>query len=220
VRKEKVVEKISFNTNVPVECRLAFLEGKLVPSNFGGNQYLFSTVDGKGFYVSEAVGNILHDQIKKLAVEKGEPIEICKQEVDSGRGRKSIKWVVSKVGFAPGEQPDGTFVVQAGAGAGTPAPANGSPNGKPTNGSNNGNTNGNGNGHGHSAVLAAVQEMPRTRLEDALRTVVAAVYSATQYAKELGYQMPPFTSEDIRTMANTLMIQNGGGRTNGGGYAA
>jgi len=54
------MEKISFNTNVPVECRLAFLEGKLVPSNFGGNQYFFWTTDGRGFYVSEPVGNILH----------------------------------------------------------------------------------------------------------------------------------------------------------------
>jgi len=42
---------------------------------------------------------------------------------------------------------------------------------------------------------------------------VAAVFAATEYAKQIGYAaMPQFTSEDLRTMANTLMIQNGGAR--------
>jgi hypothetical protein len=55
-------------------------------------------------------------------------------------------------------------------------------------------------------------ERPKSKLEDALKTVVAAVFAATQYAKQIGYQIPPFTSEDIRTMADTLMIQHGGGK--------
>jgi hypothetical protein len=68
--------------------------------------------------------------------------------------------------------------------------------------------------NGHAAGWAAAplpEERPKTKLDDALKTVLSAVFSATQYAKEIGYQMPPFTSEDIRTMANTLMIQNGNG---------
>jgi hypothetical protein len=37
------------------------------------------------------VGGIIADQLKKLGVQKGEAIEICKAEVTQGRGRKSIQ---------------------------------------------------------------------------------------------------------------------------------
>ena len=106
-------EKIQFQTNLPVELALQYLEGKPVDSQFGGVQHLFSTTDNRVFFVSEMVGNIIADQLKKLGVQKGEPIAICKAEVTQGRGRKGIQWIVKKVGFTPGEQPDGTFVVPA-----------------------------------------------------------------------------------------------------------
>jgi hypothetical protein len=106
-------EKIQFSTNLPVELALQYLEGKPVDSQFGGVQHLFSTTDNRVFFVSEMVGNIIADQLKKLGVQKGEAIEICKAEVTQGRGRKSIQWIVKKVGSALGEQPDGTFAVQA-----------------------------------------------------------------------------------------------------------
>jgi hypothetical protein len=49
-----------------------------------------------------------------------------------------------------------------------------------------------------------------TKLEHALKTVVAAIHATNQYAKSIGYTaMPQFTSEDLRCMANTLLI---GGR--------
>ena len=53
---------------------------------------------------------------------------------------------------------------------------------------------------------------PKTKLQDALMTVVAAVHATNEYAKGIGYAMPQFTSEDLRTMANTIMIgaKNGG----------
>jgi len=105
--------KIQFQTNLPVELALQFLEGKPVDSQFGGVQHLFSTTDNRVFFVSEMVGGIIADQLKKLGVQKGEAIEICKAEVTQGRGRKSIQWIVKKVGTPLGEQPDGTFAVQA-----------------------------------------------------------------------------------------------------------
>jgi len=40
--------------------------------------------------------------------------------------------------------------------------------------------------------------------------VVNAVYAAQLHAKQIGFQMPTFTSEDIRTMANTLVMGNRG----------
>ena len=110
-------EKIQFQTNLPVELALQYLEGKPVDSQFGGVQHLFSTTDNRVFFVSEMVGNIIADQLKKLGVQKGEAIEICKAEVTQGRGRKSIQWIVKKVGAPLGEQPDGTFAVQAAAAA-------------------------------------------------------------------------------------------------------
>ena len=57
------------------------------------------------------MGRILAEQFRKLGVRVGEPVEITKAEVANGNGRKSIQWQVARVGFAPGEQPDGTFAV-------------------------------------------------------------------------------------------------------------
>jgi hypothetical protein len=102
---------IRFNINVPVEVRLRSIEGRPVESQFGGMQHLFATVDGNSFYVSEAVGQILTDQCRKLNVQAGEPIDIIKAEVAKAGGRKGIEWSVSKVGFAVGEQKDGTLVI-------------------------------------------------------------------------------------------------------------
>jgi hypothetical protein len=82
------------------------------------------------------------------------------------------------------------------------------PNAQSPNG-NNGSNGNNGHGNPHSVVTDG---RPSTKLEDALKTVVAAVHSTNEYAKSIGYAMPQFTSEDLRTMANTLMIagKNGG----------
>jgi len=106
-------EKIQFQTNLPVELALQYLEGKPVDSQFGGVQHLFSTTDNRVFFVSEMVGGIIADQLRKLGVQKGEPVEICKAEVTQGRGRKSIQWIVKRVGSPVGELPDGTFAVPA-----------------------------------------------------------------------------------------------------------
>jgi len=105
---------IKFEVNVPNELRMRSIAGELVDSQFGGQQYRFITEAG-AFYVSEPVGNLLHDRFASLGVKVGEAIEICKREVVS-RGRRSIQWEVARVGFAIGEQGDGTFVV------GTPEP--------------------------------------------------------------------------------------------------
>lgn len=101
---------LKFQTNVTQEVRLRSIQGTEVESQFGGKQHMFSAEEG-AFYVSEIVGGIITDQCRKLGVKPGEPIDICKREVSRGNGRKGIEWVVSKVGFAVGEQGDGTFAV-------------------------------------------------------------------------------------------------------------
>lgn len=87
------MDKVLFQTNKPVSLALHAIEGKERDSQFGGLQHMF-TCDKGVFYVSEAVGRILTDQCKKLGVQPGDQIEICKAETDAGRGRKSIVWLV------------------------------------------------------------------------------------------------------------------------------
>ena len=93
-------QKIQFVTNVPVRLCLSSIEGKPVESQFGGNQYLFTTTDGRVFYVSEAVGKILHDRIRKRGITQGDEVVVCKCESDLGRGRKSITWDIFPVSDA------------------------------------------------------------------------------------------------------------------------
>jgi hypothetical protein len=102
--------KIQFTTNIPVELRLQSIEGEVTPSQFGGNQIKFSAHEGP-FWVSEAVGSILGDQIRKKHIQAHVPVEVARREIAQSNGRKVIQWTIEPVGFAPGEQPDGTFAV-------------------------------------------------------------------------------------------------------------
>ena len=99
---------IKFQTNVPVEVRLRSTEGKPVDSQFGGVQHMFSAEEGV-FYVSETLGQILTDQLRKLRVRPGDLVEIIKAEV-TANGRKKIQWQVAQIGYT-GEQPNGTLAV-------------------------------------------------------------------------------------------------------------
>ena len=87
------METLIFATNKPVSLALHSIEGKERHSQFGGLQHMF-TCDKGVFYVSETVGRIITDQCRKLDVKPGDTIEICKAEIDAGRGRKSIQWLV------------------------------------------------------------------------------------------------------------------------------
>ena len=89
---------LKFQTNVPIEVRLRSIEGKPVESQFGGIQYMFSAQEG-AFYVSDRVGAILMDQLRKLGVNPGEPVGIVKAESGSGPGRKT-QWLVTAAGGA------------------------------------------------------------------------------------------------------------------------
>jgi len=102
---------LRFAVNIPQVLHLHSLEGRIVESKFGGNQYLFTAKEG-AFYVGDKVGAILMDQFKKLDVRPGDEIEITKAEVGHGTDRRT-NWIVTQSAPAPaaGEQPDGTFVV-------------------------------------------------------------------------------------------------------------
>jgi hypothetical protein len=227
------MDKVTFQTNVPVELRFQFLEGRLGESKFGGQQYMFSTDQGP-FWVSETVGNIIHEQIRKQQIAVGEPVDVCKREVSQGNGRKGIQWQVSKVGFAPGEQPDGTFVLPAaskpGAGARTPAPAAtgvtqspnntgnginlvGAPNGNGANGHANGNgtgTDGNGNHPPVAHVPSQIQTEWAQYLIEQSNTLVDCYAACLAHASQAhGNSVKP---EDVRALMTTAFIQIGGKR--------
>jgi len=93
---------LRFATNIPQCVSLRSLDPKIVDSQFGGVQHMFTAEEGI-FYVSDKVGGILADQFAKLGVKPGQPIEITKAETGNGTGRKT-QWIVSAQSDA-GEQP-------------------------------------------------------------------------------------------------------------------
>jgi hypothetical protein len=203
------VEKIKFQTNIPVEVALKFAEGKLCDSQFGDPQYMFTTVDDRVFFVAEKVAQKIHG----LRLQPREPLGITKAEVDWGNGRKGIEWKVERVNppewTAIGEQPNGTFVVPAngagkpGAGASTPAPVTAAfqqPSPSNGNGSKPNGTNGNGNGH---AAMAAAPWTPAP-LKIPLNVAVAeAVRLVTQALKDSGEQWSDQARQDL---VSTVLI--------------
>lgn len=103
------MQKIKFQTNVPVELALKFTDGKLCDSQFGDPQYMFTCTDDRVFFVAEKVAQKIHGMRLKV----GERVDICKAEVDYGNGRKGIEWQITRVDPPVGEQTNGTFVVPA-----------------------------------------------------------------------------------------------------------
>jgi hypothetical protein len=227
------MEKITFATNKPQALALQFLEPKLVPSNFGGNQAMFSTTDSRVFFVSEAVGNIIAGQLRDLAVQKGMPVEICKCEVDAGKGRKTIRWTVLQIRPAVGGQPDGTFAVPAAApaartelerklresverakaeaGAGTPAPATASSQQPLASNRPNGSSKVNGvNGHAAMPEIATGWAPPLLQQANSLIDVYAA---ALTYSGKYGAAVKP---DDVRSIVLSCFINvMKGGNGNG-----
>jgi hypothetical protein len=218
------MEKVPFQPNVPIAISLKYPEGKTVEGRYGDQMY-YTLTDGRCMYLDMHVAA----KINLLEPRKGEALMMCKRW--SRKKGETPQWDVWRPG--PAEIPRATAPAaetpleadlrrsleqqRAGTAVSPAAPVQAPPAlvapAEPVSNSN-GSKPAPAQGNGHVAAWAASpfpDERPKTKLDDALKIAVAAVFSVTQYAKEIGYQMPPFTSEDIRTMANTLMIQNGNG---------
>jgi len=200
-----MAEKVRFQTNIwESPLALKYAEGKEVDSQFDptGHQFMYSLTDGRIMFLSPRDADVLNS----LCLQAEEEFEAARVEVQEGR-RKFTKFEARRINppAKPGanlpDPPQAVASATEHSHAGNAYADNSTPK-----------TNGNGDGNGHHAAAPVPPERPRTKLEEALKTVVYAIHAATAYAKEIGYQMPPFSSEDIRTMANTLMIQNGGAR--------
>jgi|GEM_PF-5193555 len=191
--------KIEFPANVPVLLTLAFAEGKRVASQFGGGwQMMFSTTDHRCFYLSEAAAASVTQQMVDRAIQPGQPVIITKSQKPGANGKTVTRWLIDAESLPvqpiaerrtpqpvaeskrTGEQTDGTFVVEK-LPACSPRPPSGS---------------------ARSGEISG--------LEAALCLAVTAAHKATLHAKTLGFQMPAFTGEDLRAMANTVVIQGGG----------
>ena len=204
------MEKVQFQPNVPVQVALKYPVGKIVSGNFG-EQIYYTTADNRAMYLDLGVGQ----KVNELGARPGEPILITKRW--SGKKGDQASWEVCRVqpqlpeadpgnmlqhqlrdsvilarARKAGEQPDGTLVMPA-ASVQPPAAVAAA---RPLTAS-------------QTALANDTNSANSTKLSHALRIVVDAIHAAGEHAKSIGYQMPPFSSEDIRTMANTLMI---GGR--------
>lgn len=91
---------IRFEFNVPVRCALKYAEGKPIEGRYG-ESLLFSTTDGRRFFVPAAVG----EQITALGVRPGEPISITKVESKLGRKRVISYEIERAAGAAPSPAP-------------------------------------------------------------------------------------------------------------------
>jgi hypothetical protein len=204
-------EPIRFETNVPILAALRFDDGKDVQGRYGDQVlYTVQTPDGERVMY---VPPIVRTKIQLAGLTAGDWFRIGKFEVRNGQ-RKAVEWKVEPLGpeeqapevgaNAPAPQESAHLSAQAQPTTPAAAPANGKPAAAPP---------------ALPAAAApapdpALAPRPQTKLEDALKTVVAACHAATLFAKEIGFAMPNFTSEDIAKMAMTLTIEarNGGAR--------
>ncbi len=197
-------EKVTFLPNVPVQVALKWPDGKIVSGNYG-DQMMYSLTDGRICFLDLDVAN----KISALELKPGEPFGICK--LWNGDKKQKVRWDVYRTGerYVPDEEapeppPDATIQIERkppvpiiGASvpprvATTPAPL--------------AQVNGNGTSNPHVVVTDG---RPKTRLEDALKTVVQALHSTNEYSKSIGYAMPQFGADEICRMVNTLLIGSG-----------
>jgi hypothetical protein len=214
-------EKIAFEPNIPVTVTLQYAEGKLMDGHFG-QSVMYSLEGNRVMFLDLAVSQ----KINMLEPAVGESFLICKR---SGLRGQPVRWDVwlspetekfraqkEHPGAAWTSPPEQASQLQRDLEASlaeiqrrkqavaddpiyrrTDAAAP-PPQGTGTN--------------GPAAIaapgpVAVPRPAPVSKLEDALKTVISAVFAAQEHAKQIGYAaMPQFSSEDIRTMANTLII--------------
>ena len=205
---------LKFEPNAIVEIALKFPEGKLVEGRYG-DQTMFTLAKPPDtvMYLDNDVAaklNLLDPQVR-------ETIYACKRW--TGQRKDKPVWDFWRPEAQPRPKAEASVTAPAPVSATITQPVSasegGSSNGSSTNGSNgNGHTNGNGHLPGwHDERPPLPAERPKTKLEDALKTVVSAIHATRSYAKEIGYDMPTFNGDELVRMVNTLMIQSGNGGT-------
>src|SRR6478752_2841714 len=94
-RKENALNILRFQTNTPTEVALDSPQGVIVEGRYG-NRVLFHLTDGRVMYVPLIVAH----KIEVQGIAPGEPFELCKAQVKTGRTR-SIEWWLRRTHFEP-----------------------------------------------------------------------------------------------------------------------
>jgi len=97
-------EKVTFETNVPVSVVLAQMEGMDVQGRYG-DEVMYNLQDGRVMFVPVSI----RDEIRRLDVKAGEPLQVCKRQVEV-LGEPCIEWTVSRGELSPA--PKSVQVVQ------------------------------------------------------------------------------------------------------------
>lgn len=222
-----MIDKIVFDTNVPVGMKLKFPNGREVESRVNGEtQVMFTTTENRSFFVSLGASTNIHNQIAEQGIKPGDPIEITKAEVRGAAGRKLTQWQVRRVIAEEGPQQDGTFVARlsdalrvkrvAAASALTPAPVSAAAS-QPHNSNVNGNSNKNGS-NGHQAPPPDASQQPaHAHLPWALHLLNTTNALTDVYGTALAYANARHgglvKGEDVRALMATAFIsqtKNGG----------
>ncbi len=190
------MEKLAIRPNTPVQIALKYAGGKLVDGHYGQQVY---------FSLAMPPDTCLYMDLEPAAVVNGlEPRAgeaFWIQKVSDGRKGSKPTWDAwfdrdRKTQLATDLKTSLADVDRqlsriTGAKTGAPAPVSAErtqPN----------------------AALATNGTAP-TKLEHALKTVVAALHATNEYAKTLGYAMPQFGADEITRLTNTLLINSNGG---------
>jgi hypothetical protein len=176
-------QKINFPVNEPVEISLAYAEGKEVPSNFppGSTQFLFTTFDGKVFFVSPEVAECIH--ALKLAPQEHFTVE--RKETLNGHG-SAFSWDIRRkaqpAAEAPAPKPQPKPPAQAAVTRQQPA------------------------GRPQAVPSPDLMTAESQRLARQLIAGIEAAKCAEEYGERIGRAVK-FSAEDIRAIAISGFIQ-------------
>lgn len=173
-------EKFSPKTNVPEQIALKYATGREMSGAYG-DSVMFTLADERVWFATPIVAR----KIYELGIEAGELFEVCKEEVTQGN-RRTVRFNVRRLEVeeelaATKSTAPTTAMVKAA--QQTPAVQQ-IPPVQP------------------AAIYARIGE----EMTDALCAAVDAARTAEEHAAKTGYSVR-FSSEDIRTVGNTIFIR-------------
>lgn len=216
-----MTNKIAFSVNEPVEVALKYAEGKLSPSPYSGDEWYYTLTypEGMAMYLPGEVSAKLHT----LEIRPNEKFWICKRKP---AGQKRVNWDVWRgeakgpverrldaegersqltrdlgrsidrvtTDRANGKSAHGELAIPINGGADRPLPTP-PPHAEPASIVPN----------KPAQASTQAQPTPKTIEESAVLTAIRAFHAGQEYARSLGFGVT-FTSEDIRALAITLVI--------------
>jgi hypothetical protein len=82
-------ERITFQTNIPVEVQLAYADGKKVTNQYG-DSFMYTLRGDRVMFVPPFV----RERIQELQPKAGQWFSICRREVQASEGKTKIDWEV------------------------------------------------------------------------------------------------------------------------------